>query len=349
MKIGLVGLPNVGKSTLFNALTKNRAPSANYPFCTIEPNVGIVTVPDARVDFLGEHYKSKSIIHTTIEFVDIAGIVKGAAAGEGLGNKFLANIREADAILHVVRAFDNSDIIHVDGTADPIRDIETINVELILADAESVAKQVEKATKNLKAGGKDAQELLANLQSLKTHLESGQPARTYPGDKQHLITQKPVIYAINGDNPTYIKRVEEYAAREKSQTILINAKIEEELSQLGDGEELQELKELYEIQDSGLDKLIKVGYDTLNLISYITAGEQETRAWQIKRGTKAPQAAGKIHTDFERGFIRAEVVSFKDFQESGTLTKAKEKGLVRSEGKEYVVQDGDVVLFKFNV
>jgi len=331
MKIGVVGLPNVGKSTLFNALTRNRAASANYPFCTIEPNVGVVAVPDPRIDFLAKHYKAKSVIHATVEFVDIAGLVKGASTGEGLGNKFLGHIREADAIVHVVRAFDQSEIIHVDGEVNPERDKNTINLELILADLESVNKRLER--------NKNAEEV-ALLQKTKAILESEQFAGEI-GKQFNLITSKPVIYVYNVS--------EEGVGKDFGNAIPICAKIEEELSQIDDQNERQELMQMYSLDRSGLDKLIAEGYRILGLISYLTAGEPEVRAWTITNGTRAPGAAGKIHTDFERGFIRAEVVSYDDFINCGSLLKAKEKGLVRQEGKEYIVKDGDIIHFKFNV
>jgi len=339
MKIGVVGLPNVGKSTLFNALTRQRAQSANYPFCTIEPNVGIVSVPDARVDFLGQHYHAKSIVHTTIEFVDIAGLVKGASTGEGLGNKFLASIREADAIIHVVRAFDGSDIVHVDGNVNPSRDIDTINLELILADIETVNKRLEK--------NRNPDEV-ASLRKIKEVLLAGKPASAVTSDRSlGLLTTKPVIYCANtGENGSmkYLDVIKSHGT-----TIAVCAKIEEELSQLSDPREQKELMQIYGINESGLDKLIKASYDLLGLISYLTAGEPEVRAWTISKGTKAPQAAAKIHTDFERGFIRAEVISYSDFVAAGNMLKAREAGKVRSEGKDYTVKDGDIIHFKFNV
>jgi len=331
MKIGVVGLPNVGKSTLFNALTRNRAASANYPFCTIEPNVGIVAVPDARVDFLAAHYKARNVLYTTVEFVDIAGLVKGASGGEGLGNKFLGHIREADAIVHVVRAFEKTEITHVDGEVNPERDIDTINLELILADLESVNKRLER--------NKNAEEV-AVLQKIKVDLEKEKFAGV-TGKQFNLITSKPVIYVVNVG--------EEDVKKDFGDKIPICAKIEEELSQIEHAEERKELMKAYGLDRSGLDKLIAKGYETLGLISFLTAGEPEVRAWTITKGTRAPGAAGRIHTDFERGFIRAEVVSYDDFVKCGSIVKAREKGLVRSEGKDYVVKDGDVIHFKFNV
>ena len=367
MKIGVVGLPNVGKSTLFNALTRNKAESANYPFCTIQPNVGVVTVPDTRVDFLAEHYKAKSIVHATIEFVDIAGLVKGASKGEGLGNQFLANIREGDAILHVVRAFDRSDIIHVEGTVNPIRDIETINLELILADLETVTKRRERTFKASRQGSnKDAAEELEVLDLIKQQLEKEKPASSATlTEKQQrlaktfcLITSKPVIYCANvdetdiptdGANNPHVAAIRELATAQGNQVVTVCAKIEEELSQISDNAERAELMQMYEMNTSGLDKLVEAGYKLLGLISYLTAGEPEVRAWTIRNGSTAPQAAGKIHTDFERGFIRAEVISYDDFTKYGGTVKAKEAGRVRSEGKEYTVKDGDIIHFRFNV
>jgi GTP-binding protein YchF len=366
MKIGVVGLPNVGKSTLFNALTKKCAESANYPFCTIEPNVGIVAVPDARVDFLSRFYAARSTVYATIEFVDIAGLVKGASTGEGLGNKFLANIREADAIVHVVRAFDKGDIIHVEGTVDPARDIGTINLELILSDIETVTKRMEKTAKQAQTGNKEAAEELAVLKKLKEALDREQPASSVLLDDKEklllrgfgLLSAKPVIYCANlneadiatgGTGNPHFQTIKNIAAGSGAGVVGVSAKIEEELSNIEDSAERTELMAVYGLDRSGLDKLIAESYRLLGLISYLTAGEPEVRAWTIVNGTRAPQAAGKIHTDFERGFIRAEVVAYDDFAAAGSMLKVREAGKLRSEGKDYVMKDGDIVHFKFNV
>ena len=364
MKLGIVGLPNVGKSTLFNAITKAGAESANYPFCTIDPNVGIVTVPDERLDVLTKMYNSKKTVPATIEFVDIAGLVKGASKGEGLGNKFLSHIREVDAIIHVVRCFEDTNIVHVEGSIDPKRDIDTINIELMLSDLDIIEKRIDRTRKMLK-GDKKYQGELDTLLKVKEALENETCVRLLDlSDEEKemlkevaLITAKPVIYATNVseddfidgiENNNFVKQVEEIANKENSLVLPISAKIESEIAELDDNEKKEFLNELG-IEESGLDRLIKASYKLLGLMSYLTAGEPEVRAWTIKIGTKAPQAAGKIHSDFERGFIRAEVISYSDLIECGSMTAAKEKGLVRSEGKEYVFQDGDVVLFRFNV
>ena len=362
MKLGIVGLPNVGKSTLFNSLTKAGAESANYPFCTIDPNVGVVTVPDERLNVLGEMYHTKKIIPAAIEFVDIAGLVKGASKGEGLGNQFLANIREVDAIVHVVRCFENSNIVHVDGSINPLRDIETINLELIFSDLEILERRISKVSK-VARNDKSAAKELALLNKIKAHLEDGKLAKTFEEaddeeeqawlESYNLLTYKPVIYAANvseddAANNEGVQAVREYAKGEQSEVFVVCAEIEAEISELDDDEKKMFLEDLG-LKESGLEKLIKASYKLLGLISYLTAGEPEVRAWTITEGTKAPQAAGKIHSDFERGFIRAEVVSYDDLIACGSHTAAKEKGLIRLEGKDYVVKDGDIMLFRFNV
>ncbi len=365
MKLGIVGLPNVGKSTLFNSLTKAGAESANYPFCTIDPNVGVVTVPDERLNLLGDFYKSKKVTPAVIEFVDIAGLVKGASKGEGLGNQFLANIREVDAIVHVVRCFEDSNVVHVDGSIDPLRDIETINLELVFSDLEILERRIAKVTKTARMD-KEAAKELTFLEKVKAHLEEGLLAITLETENEdedawlatyNLLTAKPVIYAANvaeddiaddGANNQYVQAVREYAAKQNSEVFVICAQIEEEISELDEDERKMFLEDLG-LTESGLEKLVRASYHLLGLMSFLTAGEDETRAWTIKIGTKAPQAAGKIHTDFERGFIKAEVVNYQDLLDCGSYAGAREKGLVRMEGKEYVVQDGDVILFRFNV
>ena len=366
MKLGIVGLPNVGKSTLFNSLTKAGAESANYPFCTIDPNVGVVAVPDERLGKLADLYHSVKVTPAVIEFVDIAGLVKGASKGEGLGNQFLANIREVDAIIHVVRCFEDPNVIHVDGSVDPMRDIETINLELIFSDIEILERRIAKTARGARNDKALAKELDL-LQRVKAHLEEGKTAKTFDGAEDeeeqaclascNLLTAKPVIYAANvaeddladdGASNEHVQKVREFAEGEDSEVFVICAQIEEEISELDEDEKKMFLDDLG-IGESGLDKLIKASYRLLGLISYLTAGEKETRAWTIKVGTKAPQAAGKIHSDFERGFIRAEVVNYQDLLDCGSIAAAKAKGLVGSEGKEYVVKDGDVIEFLFNV
>ncbi len=365
MKLGIVGLPNVGKSTLFNSLTKAGAESANYPFCTIDPNVGVVPVPDERIEKLGELYHTKKITPAVIEFVDIAGLVKGASKGEGLGNQFLANIREVDAIVHVVRCFEDANVVHVDGSIDPLRDIETIDLELIFADIEVLERRIAKQGRAANNDKKIAKEV-EMLKRLIAHLEDGKIARSFDladEDEEewfasyNLLTAKPVIYAANvaeddladdGAGNAYVQKVREFAQKEGSEVFVICAQIEQEIAELDDDEKAMFLEDLG-LKESGLEKLIAASYKLLGLMSFLTAGEDECRAWTIKIGTKAPQAAGKIHTDFERGFIKAEVVNYKDLLEQGSLAAAREKGLVGMEGKDYVVQDGDVILFRFNV
>lgn len=366
MKLGIVGLPNVGKSTLFNAITDAGAQSANYPFCTIEPNVGVVAVPDTRLDKLAEIYDPVKITPASLEFVDIAGLVKGASKGEGLGNKFLSNIREVDAIVHVVRCFENDDIVHVEGSIDPKRDIETINLELVLSDLEMLERRMDKTRKMIKADKKYILEL-EFLEKIHALLEEGKPARAVECSDENeeeilssiaFLTNKKVIYAANLseedfsggniDNNKFLQRVTEIAQEENALVLPICAEIEAEISGMDAEEKMMFLGEM-NLEQSGLDRLIRAGYELLGLVSFLTAGQQEVRAWTITKGTKAPQAAGKIHSDIERGFIRAEVIAYDDLIENGSLASAKEKGLVRSEGKEYVMQDGDVVLFRFNV
>lgn len=365
MKLGIVGLPNVGKSTLFNSLTKAGAESANYPFCTIDPNVGIVTVPDERLELLGNMYHSKKVTPAVIEFVDIAGLVKGASKGEGLGNQFLSNIREVDAIVHVVRCFADDNVVHVDGSVNPLRDIETINLELIFSDLEVLERRLAKVIKAARMDKTAAKEQ-AFLERIKAHLESGKQAKSMEvTDEDELalmreynfLTWKPVIYAANvseedlgddGASNAMVEEVRSFAKSENSEVFVICAQIEQEISELDEDEKAMFLEDLG-LKESGLEKLVRASYSLLGLMSFLTAGEDETRAWTIKIGTKAPQAAGKIHSDFERGFIKAEVVNYKDLLEQGSLAAAREKGLVGIEGKDYVVKDGDVILFRFNV
>ena len=365
MKLGVVGLPNVGKSTLFNSLTKAGAESANYPFCTIDPNVGVVAVPDARLKMLGDLYHSKKVTPAVIEFVDIAGLVKGASKGEGLGNQFLSNIREVDAIVHVVRCFEDSNVVHVDGSVNPLRDIETINLELIFSDMEILERRIAKTSKSA-FNDKSLAKEVELLKSMKDFLEEGNLARSFPCEEEddlaflnslNLLTWKPVIFAANvseedlpddGQSNAYVKEVRQFAQENDCQVFVICAQIEQEIAELEDDEKAMFLEDLG-LKESGLEKLIKASYSLLGLLSFLTSGEDETRAWTIKKGTKAPQAAGKIHSDFERGFIRAEVVNYQDLLDCKAYAAAREKGLVRLEGKDYVVQDGDVILFRFNV
>ena len=363
MKLGIVGLPNVGKSTLFNALTKAGAESANYPFCTIDPNIGVVTVPDPRLEVLRDLYNSERVLPAVIEFVDIAGLVRGASKGEGLGNQFLSHIREVDAIVHVVRCFDDENVVHVEGSVDPLRDIETINLELIFSDMDVVERRLQKAQKGGKGGDKSLAAEAKLLEALLAHLEEGKCARLFPVESDeekalmssfNLLTYKPVLYATNvkeddlATGNSFVDTVKAFAAEEGSEAFIVCAQIEQEIAELDDEEKLMFLEDLG-VSESGLDRLIAASYKLLGLISYLTAGPKEVRAWTITKGTKAPGAAGKIHSDFERGFIRAEVVAFNDLAQAGSYNAAKEKGQVRLEGKEYIVNDGDVILFRFNV